>query len=419
MIRRFTFSCLAASCAAALAQSPPPAPGPASVSSSAVPQEASQSPYYLGVQQSFTRESNVFLAPNGTPKVSDLFSTTTFRAGLQRPLSRQRLYADAELRFNRYNKRSEMNNNGYGLRAGIDWATVERISGTVAFSADRNMSRLATATLGASTVRNVEHSEEIRAVGRIGGTTALTFEVGGDVRVVNFSEAALADREYDRTGVHAAGIYRLSSATNVGLGVAAAKSDYRRDNANRREVYATGQWTPSALTDVQARLAATKVTYDVFTAQDFSGVTGSLTWNWRPTGKTAVSTILARDTGQDIGFLRLAPGQSVAAADFASVTDTLGVRGTYEATSKILVDGGVNWTRRNLANSFLPGQTTGRETSTILSLGARWLPTRNITVGCQLSREQRDSTHDASTSTAYSTRASNDLLGCFGSFTIY
>ncbi len=417
MIRRLVLTCMAAACGTALAQTA--GQTPAAGATSSLPQEVGQSPYYLGVQQSFTRESNVYLAPKGVPKVSDTYGTTTVRAGIQRPISRQRLFADAELRVNRYSKRSDLNNNGYALRAGVDWATIGNLSGSVLFGADRSMSRLATATLGSSTVRNVEHSEEVRGVARLGGVTALTFEVGGDVRVINFSEAALADREYDRTGAHAAAIYRLSSATNVGLGVAAAKTDYRRDNSNRREVYTTAHWTPSALTDVQARLAATKIEYDVFTAQDFSGVTGSLVWNWRPTGKTAVSTFLARDSGQDIGFLRLVPGQSAAAADFSTLTNAMGVRATYEASPKILVDGGLNWSRRYLANSFLPGQTTGRDTSTVLSLGTRWLATRNITVGCQVSREQRNALNDAGTSTAYTTNAANDLLGCFGAFTIY
>ncbi len=417
MHRRLALVCLAVASGAAVAQAP--AQTPAAGATADLPQGAGQSPFYLGVQQSFTRESNVYLAPKGTPKVSDSYGTSTVRAGLQRPISRQRVFADAELRVNRYADRSDLNNNGYSLRAGVDWATIGNLSGSVLFGANRSMSRLATATLGAAAVRNVEHSEEVRAVGRLGGVTALTFELGGDVRVVNFSEAALADREYDRTGVHAAAIYRLSSATNVGLGVALAKSDFRRDNSNRREVYTTAQWTPSALTDVQARLAATKISYDVFTAQDFSGVTGSLVWSWRPTGKTAVTTFLARDSGQDIGFLRLAPGQSIAAADFSTVTNAMGVRATYEATPKILVDGGLNWSRRNLANSFLPGQTTGRDTSTVLSLGTRFVATRNITVGCQVSREQRNMLNDASTSTAFTTNSANDLIGCFGAFTIY
>ena len=417
MHRRLALACLAAASGAALAQAP--AQTPAAGATVGLPDEVGQSPYYLGVQQSITYESNVYLAPKGTPKVSDSYGTTTFRAGIQRPISRQRAFADAELRVSRYSDRSDLNNNGYALRAGVDWATIGNLSGSVLFGANRSMSRLATATLGSGTVRNVEHSEEIRAVGRLGGVTALTFELGGDVRVVNFSERSLSDREYDRTGVHAAALYRLSSATNVGLGVAAAKTDYRRDNSNRRDIYVTGQWTPSAITDVQARLAATKIEYDVFTAQDFSGVTGSLVWNWRPTGKTAVSTFFARDSGQDIGFLRLTPGQSVAAADFSTVTNALGVRATYEATPKILADAGLNWSRRNLANSFLPGQTTGRDTSTVLTLGARYLATRNITVGCQVSREDRETLNDAGTSTAFTTRAANDILGCFGAFTIY
>lgn len=426
MIRCFALTVLSIASVGAIAQTTPGA-STSAPSTSALPTLAPQSPFYVGIQQAFTNESNVLYAPDGAPKVSDWFSTTTLRAGVNQPISRQRLYADGELRYNAYGSRDQLNNGGYSFNAGIDWATIERLSGNLSAHADRSRTRLVTTSFvpqftapvsGTEAATNIERSEELRAVARLGGPTALTFELGGNYRQTNFTASQLADREYQRTGAHAAALYRLSSATNVGLGVAGARTKYARDQANRSEVYFQGGWTPSALSDVQLRLGATQVEYDVITAQNFKGVTGTLVWNWRPTAKIAVSTSAARDVGQDIGFTRLVPGQGVSAADFSTLTNIVGVRATYEATSKILVDAGASWTRRNITNVFAQSQglggNRGTDTSGVLSLGARWMPTRAISLGCQVSREQRDSK-----TTSVSAQYTNDLFGCFGAFTIY
>ncbi len=412
MIRSFALAVLSVACLSAVAQTAIAPP-----SASALPQQAPQSPYYIGVQQSFTHESNPAFAPSGTPKFSDWFSTTTLRAGANQPISRQRFFADGELRYNKYAHRDELNSTGYSLTAGIDWATIDRISGTLTAHADRGRSRAIFPGGGAAiSLTNIERSEELRALGRIGGPTAITFELGGSYRQVDLSEYAF--RSYKRTGVHGAVLYRLSSATTIGTGIALARTKYESDTAGRKEAYVQGSWTPSSATDVQVRLGATSVRYDVIKAQDFKGLTGNMVWNWRPTAKIAVATTAARDVGSDIGYLRLTPGQNVTAADFSSLTNTLGVRATYEATAKILVDTGLSWSRRNIDNLFL-STNRGSDTSTVLSLGARWFPIRSTSLGCQVSREQRNTQTFDLTNTAYSRKASNELIGCFGAFTLY
>ncbi len=392
-----------------------------STSASAIPGNASQSPYYLGVQQGLTYESNVRGAWGGQPKIGDWFSTTTLRAGVNQPISRQRFFADASLRYNRYNDRSELNNTGYGLTAGWDWATVERISGVFTAHADQNLTR-PTMTSGQ---RNIERSTELSGVARIGGVTALTFELGANLRSVDHSNISFALSEYNRTGAHAAVLYRLSSATTLGFGVAGARSSYpfNGDKSNRRDAYVQGSWTPSGLTDVQARLAQTKMTYDILSARDYTGATGSLVVNWRPTGKIATSLFAARDTGGEIGFLRLTPDSNVSSANTSTISNMLGVRGTYELSAKILVDMGVSWQRRTLVNLFtagLPGASApGSDTLTVFQLGTRWSPTRNVSVGCQVSRETRNTRTTALDGSQSSSNPANDIFGCFGAYTIY
>jgi hypothetical protein len=50
---------------------------------------------------------------------------------LRPALGRQRFYANGNVAANVYGQLSELDNTSYGLTAGWDWATVERLSGTV------------------------------------------------------------------------------------------------------------------------------------------------------------------------------------------------------------------------------------------------------------------------------------------------
>lgn len=421
LTQSFALAAVAAACLNAAAQTVPPAnpnepvqPQPAlagasSGSAASIGVLTTQSPYYIGVQQALTYETTK-VSPGGSS--SDTFSTTTLRAGLNQPISRQRFFADAELRVSRYAERSASNNVGYGLNAGVDWATINRLSGTLSANADRARTPFIDATGGGAPLDNITRSEELRGVGRLGVSTPLTLELGATYRQVAFSKAE--GENYKRRGAHVAGIYRLSSATNVGLGLSTAKTKYRDDNADRRDIYVQGQWIPSSLTDFQARLGRTTVDYDVRSGRDFSGFTGSLGWNWRPTARIAVTTTLARDTGQDIGFLRLTPGTPISAANFSVASNTLSVRATYEATAKILVDGGIAFGKRYLANNTVTTFSGTTDTSSI-TLGSRWMVTRNASLGCQVSHEQQ-ATKSNQIST---TKLTSDQFGCFGSFTLY
>src|SRR5450631_4768822 len=56
-------------------------------------------PYYVGVSQGFTHDSNVFRIPSGP---SDNFSTTSLLGGFDQPISRQRIFGSGSVSLNRY-----------------------------------------------------------------------------------------------------------------------------------------------------------------------------------------------------------------------------------------------------------------------------------------------------------------------------
>ena len=107
---------------------------------------AQTSPWYLGASLALTHEDNVYRLPDGvaTPagvSKADTITTASLLAGLDQPIGRQRLYGTASLRDNRFDRNRVLDNQGYALRAGLDWATGERIAGTLDLRAEWSATR--------------------------------------------------------------------------------------------------------------------------------------------------------------------------------------------------------------------------------------------------------------------------------------
>ena len=135
-LRLLLAPCLALACTAAMAQS---------------------SPYYIGVAQTLAHNSNLVALRDNQPvpaglSKSDTVSSTALVAGIDQPFGRQRLTGTANLSSNRYSRNSEFNSSGYALRLGLDWQTIERLSGRV--SGRKNANRVP-GTPAAGTRENV------------------------------------------------------------------------------------------------------------------------------------------------------------------------------------------------------------------------------------------------------------------------
>ena len=145
---------------------------------------AQTSPWYIGASQTFTQESNLYrladgaATPDGVSK-ADLISSTALLAGLDQPLGRQRVYGSATLRSSKFRDNKDLDNEGYALRAGLDWETVNRLSGTLEASAERSLARFNTDTeLGVQTRRNIEDQTRLLAEARVGVVTVRFGEPG-------------------------------------------------------------------------------------------------------------------------------------------------------------------------------------------------------------------------------------------------
>ncbi len=364
---------------------------------------ADSSPYTIGVSETVTHDSNVVRLPDGAAapasvKAStDWIATTALFAAVDQPIGRMRLFGNASVRDNHYRYNGDYSNLAYGLVGGLDWATIERVSGTVNLSSNRSLASFDRGN-GKNTpdvVKNIERTDQYGATVRVGVVTDLTMEGGLTQQSQRFSViGARLDQTTARLGMR----YRIGGELTLGGGLRFANGRYpdNADSFKARNLDLSADWTPSSISTVAARLGLGKTDHSAANAQDFSGATGSLTWNWQPTAKLAFTSALGRVTGNDSNFSTLTGPTSVvtAQADNSRLTTTVDLNGSYEATAKILVNAGYSRAARKLTNSLalntgLSAADTDADRLNRLRLGVRYLPTRTLQFDCNVGRESR------------------------------
>ena len=355
---------------------------------------AQSSPYYIGVSQAVGHESNLYRVggnvglPAGAQSESDTIATTSLVAGVDQTWGRQRLSGSGSLRASRFAQNDQLNNEGYGLNLGLDWATVERISGRLGITADRSLRSYDPAyQSGQASERNIEDNHQINATVRVGVVTRLTGELSASRRQVRYSAQAYQGSEYNQNIGSIGMRYRLGGATTVGLAWRQSQVDYVSvdDPYKRRDIDLTGSWDPSGLTNVYARISHTRTDHSKSPTRDFSGATAELRGSTQATGKIKLNLKLSRDLGQGTSTFDFA-GQTPS-TEFDRVSTALRLGADYALSAKIALNAGVEHMRRNFEGTRFA--IVGSDRTTSLDLGARWLPTRAIQVGCSLRYDTR------------------------------
>lgn len=395
---------------------------------------AQASPYYFGVSQSITHDSNIYrladgaAAPFGLTR-SDRIATTTLLAGVRQPLGRQALRGDASLRASRFGRHEALDNQGHALALALDWATVGRLSGSVSLARDRSLVRFDsenTSSGPAILERNLATTTRLEAVARIGLVTRWSAEARYSFQETDYSAAAYRPRGLRQQGIGASLRHAFNDALSVSGGLRATEGRYPRfalaadgsfveDRYQGRFVDLGARWVPGAVSQFDARLSLGRTNFERATASDVSGLTGSALWTWRPSAKLRLETRLARDRGQDASALFF-PGSGLF-ADFSRTTNSITLGVHHEWSAKLSFSGGIGYADRQLVDTRqdLFGGTlvrNGDDQTTFSSLSVRWLPARSLTLGCDLGREERR--HQGPLSTDYHA----NIFGCFGQFTL-
>jgi hypothetical protein len=376
---------------------------------------AQSNPYSIGLLQSVSAESNVVrlrdnqVLPEGISK-RDLIYSTALIGGIDQRIGRQRLFGTVSLRDTRFDRNSQFSSQGYGLNLGLDWSTVERVSGSLSLLANLTP-RPAIRDRSDNVIveRNVERLAGFDATARLGLVTRLSAEASYGQRELRYSSAASAFREYSQREGSLGLSARPGAATTIGLGVAQRRTEYPRllsffidprDERTRDSAYLSARWVPSAISAVDARIDRGKVRHDPLPARNFSATTGTIGWSWRPGGKLALQTRYTRDTGQDAEALTSA---------FSRTTDQYRLGATYDLSAKVRLEAGATTYRRVLQGSGqLVGGVSGRDRGELFNLGARWVPARWLALGCNYNTEHQR----ANSNPLLGERYSANTLGC-------
>jgi hypothetical protein len=351
----------------------------------AMPALAESNPYYFGGLLAYNQISNVFR--QATAPKNDRLATTSLLAGMDQPVGRQRLFFDASLQDNRYRSNTALNNQGYSLKAGLEWATLERLSGVV----DVNTSNaLADYNIGSNLTpifkRNIERNRQYHGLFRLGLVTRYSLEANLTRRERSFSAAEYAQLEskHDAASLglsykpsdalalgvaarHTAGIFPNYPLLFAGILVGSAEDKYQRD-----DIDLTTELTASGASKFSARLSRGKSSHSLSYERNFSGITGALSWAWQPSAKLSFSTQLSRDTGQEI---------LVAGVNQNRIVSSMQLLANYQLTGKIMLSASTSLSRGDYTYPNI--NTSNFDDITSVNLGARWAYSRGLTFGCQ------------------------------------
>ena len=313
--------------------------------------EDGASPYYIGASQAVIHDSNVYRVPDAQ-RIPDYYSSTGVLAGLDQMISRQRVYASANVNYNKFHNEDALDNTSYALKAGWDWATIEKLSGTFSGTANRSLaSRDGNANIPVSK-RNIANTDQLAASIRWGGEGLLTLEGNYGHSRVRYSAPEYITEKSSGDTASAGIFYRLGPTVRLGL---------------------AGRFThteaPYAIPIVVA-----------------------------PTGKLTFNASFVRDAGINPTFFNVVGTPSTAPniglSENSEVVNTSGIGVRYAATAKITANAKYQYRHAKVVNTVgvAGATTTSEETDNlrIASLGVTYDISRAWQLSCDVAHEKRD-----------------------------
>jgi hypothetical protein len=349
------------------------------------PAHAESNPFYVGADLSAVHDSNVFRLKKAT---SDTSYSVGLLAGLDQPIGRQRLFANGRLRETRFQDLSRLDHTSYAINAGLDWAAIDKLSGTLSFSGADGLFNYGGTNTAQSTERNIETRSESLARIRYGSGSHLAVEASLSHRSLRYSNPAYEASALTQDTAGMALYYQPSAGLKLGTGLRLSRGEYKGSGLDfdRRDIDLTATWLATGLSTLDGRFSVgRRESRGATSALDFSGATGQLIWTYRPTGKLLFKTAFSRESGAESSFLDVAEAQNGSVGDASRITNSLAVSAAYALSAKIHVDAGVRANHRSL----VAGSIDGSDTLRAASLGVTYEPLRHLKFSCQVGRETR------------------------------
>jgi hypothetical protein len=385
-------------------------------------------PYRLGIQQEFSADTNLFRSPSGSERSRDVISSTSLVAGIDQPFGRQRFSADLSGTANRYKNNDQLDGTTHSLSARLDWATAGRLSGDAKIYERSNLFRYDLDRQQTFTGRTVQRSRGGSLQARLGVVTEWTLEGGLSTNNDRYSRLEFQYRDLRQTAANLGLRWAPTDLFSARLGVRRTDGRFPHysvddagaplaDDFTRDDIELSVRWTPTANSDLRARVARTREEHELQGSRDGTGWTGELIYDWRLTGKTALSFNAGRDSSA--GASSFSDEVIVNDSSDARKTTRLGAQLRYQATSKIQALLDVGHVRRTLDDTFvltpvqggtpLANGVVARDRLTTVNLRLRYQATEGLSFGCSVGRERRSTSDEELTYPYDATTAA-----CFG-----
>lgn len=358
---------------------------------------AQERPWTLSASQAVRYDSNVFRSERGAPSESDVSSITSLEGRLRARLGRQEAYVSAGASAHRYRENDQLDFTGSTLETGLNWSTVERLSGTLRYVQHRGLAVYGLAGAPQTTDRVLERARLGEASVRFGLTSRSALLASLAQRRVDYSVAEYQDREFQQNVVSLGYQHGIDRALTLGVGARHTRErtprydeptpgNFVANRGTRRDLDFTALWRATGLSTVSARLSATRQRYSQAEEADFSGITGSLRWEYRPTGRLSLNAQLDRDTGAETRFADFSGEASEQAAESRRLVNSAQLEAFYALTGKTRMNARLRHTRAKLSDA---SGSTGHDNTNTYGLGIEYNPTRTVLLGCEAAQENR------------------------------
>lgn len=332
-------------------------------------------------------DSNLFRTIND--EESEQITGVSAGVRLNKQYSLQRFTAEASIVKNQYKNNGFLDFVAKNFNVAWYWALTPRLTGTI--SADRAES-LNNFFFTRSTVQNIRTSQNQAFLADFnpgGGWHALA---GFSRQSIQNSQNFFQDASYSANAVDFGVKYVFPSQSSITQlnHIRKGKFDDRQidpsnlldDGFKEVESEVIVDWKLTAKSTVNLRTSYIKRENDNFSIRDYSGFQANLRYFWEPTAKITVA-------------LSLGSNLSAFQDNQNSYTrvNSINLSPRYAVTPKINITAGLTYQQQEFLGEGPDPQTGSNRLDKLKSanVGVNWTPTRNSTIGLNLSREELDS----------------------------
>ena len=339
----------------------------------------------VGISKKY--DANIFLQPSS--ERSETINTAYAGVRFDKQYALQRFKFDYTLTAYRYQNFDYLNFDAKEYKSAWLWALTPYLTGSL--SADRSQTQYGfqdvknNGTPNVSTRDNRNFSADWSAYSNwhmLAGFTnsrslnSQNFQAdrGNQQNSIDFglrynfpSGSTITLMEHDRTGV-----YENSILDPV---------QFYDNGFKEREDEVQLAWQLSGKSVLNLRAALVNREHDHFSQRDYSGMMGSVSYTWMPTGRLRFSLSAARDISSYQTFN----------SNYTN-NDTLSISPIYTLSEKVTVRGSASVTDRTFVGEGVIPSSSRVDTSKIASINVDWAPIRSVTIGANLQFNSRSST---------------------------